>query len=464
MVANRLGRMIRYVQAWRPDSPDSPLDVSPDLSDSDQRRLARNIDQAIDARGGEVAARRKAELVAHTVEGLSPTGRRRFNELLATHYDTDFDEVRARARDLLEHDHDRHEAEANLRAALNPPRLRLLRRLAGMGGGPSFLVKLREDLIGYRSESPELRSLDRDLKALLETWFDVSLLTLERITWESPAALLERLIAYEAVHAIESWDDLKGRLGAARRLYGFLHPAMPDDPLIFVEVALTDGVADSLPVLLDHSSERIDPGKADTAIFYSISNCHRGLAGVSLGDLLIKSVVELIMEELPNIQQFATLSPLPGFRHWLQTTDIASQLGGAEDTVLDETEAEKLNQMAETVRALVADPLPSEADERLVTAKPTLTRLAAQYLTQQRPDGRVIDPVAHFHLSNGASIDRLNWWANPSETGWDRGLSLMVNYRYDRRRIERNHDHYASGAGPITSDTIARLVSRPAKM
>ena len=460
MVTPRLERIVRYVRRWRPagEAPER-LTVSSDLPDADLRRLRRLIDESIDRRGGEVAARRKARLIGTTFSTLNTVGRRRFFEVLATQYDGD-DSVVDRAIDTVLRATDpdqRRRAEAELREALVPRRERLLRRFVGIDGGLPFLVTLREDLLSHLSADPSLAAVDDDLKQILTGWFDVALLRLDRLTWDSPAALLERLIEYEAVHAIESWDDLKGRLGPGRRCYAFLHPGMPHDPLIFVEVALTKGMATSLPDLLDHQAERTDATEADTAIFYSISNCQQGLTGVSLGDFLIKSVAEKLSTDLPNVQNFATLSPLPGFRRWV-TQAIANH-----EIALTPDEARRLspNDPAGAEAAfsnLVKGPVP-ESDQALLTqAEPILMRLAADYLVNNRRGNRALDPVANFHLSNGASIDRLNWLANPSAAGWERGLGMMVNYHYELRSIERNHDRYLDGGEITASDRVRRLL------
>ncbi len=463
MVSTRLDRMVRLVRRWRPppDGSDRPR-FDPDLPDPELRRLRRLIDECIERRGGEVAARRRARTVGLAFSTLSSEGRRRFFTLLAEDYGEDDAAVDAAiaAVTAAQRPEDRREAERTLRRALEPRRERLLRAFAGLDGGLLFLVELREELRRSSSDHPALRAIDDDLRPILESWFDVALLRLERLTWDSPASLLERLIEYEAVHAIESWGDLKGRLGTGRRCYAFLHPSMPDDPLIFVEVALTDGAPQYLPDLLDHdSAERIGATEANTAVFYSISNCHDGLAGVRLGDFLIKSVAEQLAAELPGVRNFVTLSPLPGFRRWLRTElaadgdlvapDEAAELG-------DGDEAEGRRRLATLVQGSLAD-----ADGMLERARPTLMALAARYLLDEQVKGRARDPVAHFHLTNGASIDRLNWWANPSAAGWERGLGMMVNYRYRLRDIERNHDDYVGERRIHASDGVRRLLPAP---
>lgn len=455
MVSRRLDRMVAQVRRWRSGVDTDPLAVDPELSESDRRRLRRLIDECIDGKGGELAARRRASSIAATFLVLDDEGRRGFFRLLADEYDHDDAEV-DRAIDAVVRAHDpddRRRTEKNLRDALRPRRERLFRRFIGLEGGLPFLVDLREELLVHRKADAAMASVDDELRALLEAWFDLAMLQLEQLDWNSPAALLEKLIEYEAVHAIESWDDLKGRLGPGRRCYAFLHPLMPGEPLIFVEVALTRGIAGDLTELLDHEADRIGGHAADTAIFYSISNCHRGLAGVSLGDFLIKKVVEQLQSEFPDLKVFATLSPIPGFRQWLTTAlDRSELLNDDERMILAPDEPDAAVQALRAV--LDSDRPPPRADFDPI--RPVLERLAARYLVREHRGQRAADPVAHFHLSNGARVERLNWMANPGPTGWDRGLGMMVNYRYDLRTLEANHDDYIMNGTIAASDPMAK--------
>lgn len=424
MVTDRLERMVRQVRNWR--SPGSGDDLVPDPSLDDSRALRRSIDDCLSIRGGEVAARKRAKQIGASFLALDRVGRRRFFELLVEDYSHDDLAIDLAAAELAAAatPKERTVAIRNLRGATQPQYEALLERFISFDGGLPFLIDLREELMEHRRSSPALESLDHDLRRMLERWFDVGLLQLERLTWDTPAALLEKLIDYEAVHAIESWADLRGRLGPGRRCYAFLHPGMPGDPLIFVEVALERGIPGSVRDILDHEAERFVATEADTAIFYSISNCHRGLAGVSLGDFLIKRVAEELSSELPNLKHFVTLSPLPGFRRWVEEQPDAP-------------------------------PIPDAPDEHADAAR--FLSLAAQYLSKEQRKGRALDPVAHFHLSNGARIERLHWWANPTDTGWDRGLGMMVNYYYELRSIEENRDRYVQGGRIAISDAIRKL-------
>ncbi len=316
MVADRIERMVRQVRTWRSAGQQDDLVLDPALGD--ERALRRTIDDCLATRGGEVAARKRAKQIGTSFLTLDTNGRRRFFEILAEDYNYDDLAIDLAAAELAAAGSaaERNVAIRGLRAATQPRYELLLERFVSFDRGLPFMIDLREELLENRRSSPALESLDQDLRRMLERWFDVGLLELERLTWDTPAALLEKLIENEAVHAIESWDDLRGRLGPGRRCYAFLHPGMPNDPLIFVEVALDRGIPNSVRSILDHQAQRLDATDADTAVFYSISNCHRGLVGVSLGDFLIKRVVEQLSAELPNLKHFVTLSPLPGFRAW----------------------------------------------------------------------------------------------------------------------------------------------------
>ena len=322
--------------------------------------------------------------------------------------------------------------------------MRLLTQFTTIPDGMKFLVDLRATLLDRLKGDAYLTALDSDLKALLANWFDIGFLELQRIDWHSPAVLLERLVGYEAVHEIRSWSDLKNRLDSDRRCYALFHPSKPAEPLIFVEVALVRGLAGSVQRLLDKKAPLLDPKEADTAIFYSISNCQRGLAGISFGNYLIKRVVGLLESEYRTLKTFATLSPIPGFRRWLDGKLKAEEAGlvSPEETtaLLALAPEPKPANGAAALAALMARRGWAREAGTVKALEPILIRLAARYLLiESRGDKRALDPVAHFHLGNGARIERIMMGADTSDKGVKESATLMVNYVYDPAKIEDYH-------------------------
>ncbi|WP_416896785.1 MAG: malonyl-CoA decarboxylase domain-containing protein [Minwuia sp.] len=384
----------------------------------------------------------------------------RFFGLLAEHYDVDHEEIEKASAALAsaEGDQERRRARRRLRDALVAPRVQLLTQFNSLEHGVKFLVDMRADMLEALPEHPELKGLEEDLQNLLRGWFDIGFLEMAQITFNSPASLLEKLIEYEAVHEIRSWTDLKNRLDSDRRCFSFVHPNMPDEPLIFVEVALVNGISGNVQSLLDEDAPPMDPASADTAIFYSISNCQKGLAGVGFGDFLIKRVVDRLSQRLPNLKDFATLSPMPGFRRWLEGC-----LAG-EDEVL--TDAERKVLLAATgaesgnaaLLAFLWDEDWWRDDKTAAPAEAALMRLGALYLTAEK-DGRglPLDPVARFHLNNGARVERLNWLGNRSRAGIRASAGLMVNYLYKLDQIERNHELFRGDGRIAVSAEVRRL-------
>ena len=311
-------------------------------------------------------------------------------------------------------------------------------------GGTGALIAMRSEITAYLKDEPELKLLDADLKHLFASWFNRGFLELRRIDWQSPAAVLEKLIAYEAVHEIKGWADLRRRLAPDRRCFAFFHPALPGEPLIFVEVALVEGLATSMPPLLsqgvDADAAWAQAERADTAIFYSISNCQEGLRGVSFGNFLIKQVVEELQAEFPRLKRFSTLSPVPGFRRWL-TQQLSGE--GNSDASLQARLARD---------GWWHDPAQSEA------LRPDLMRLAATYLTQRPSSGSRIDPVARFHLGNGARLERINWLSNTAPRGIRESFGIMVNYLYDHDSIETNHEAFVRDSSVVRSGEIDALL------
>ncbi|EWY42106.1 malonyl-CoA decarboxylase [Skermanella stibiiresistens SB22] len=413
-------------------------------------------------RGGEVSARARAAELGRTYLGLDSTGRRNFLTVLARDFDVDRAVV-DKAVDAFHRAVDpasRGDAERALRAALEPGRMRLLTQFNGLPEGIKFLVDMRAQLLEWARDDSLMSALEADMKTLLRNWFDVGFLELRRITWDSPASLLEKLIAYEAVHEIRGWQDLKDRLDSDRRCFAFFHPRMPDEPLIFVEVALVTGMSDNVQTLLDEAAPVQDPQTADTAIFYSISNAQKGLAGISFGNFLIKRVVDDLTAEFPKLKHFATLSPIPGFRRWLD-----GELAKGEGVVTNGESARIADLFADpdvlppesgATLAAVLDRPDWQRDEATVkVVKPILMRLCATYLIDAKAGKRARDPVAHFHLSNGARMERLNWLGDTSDKGLRQSAGLMINYRYKLGDIEANHESY-TGDGKINVSSYVK--------
>ncbi len=440
--------------------------MRPHLPDDDIPRLREQMLACLAARGGEVSARARAAALGRAYLNLDETGRRKFLTVLAQEFDVDRAAVDAAIAAVLAAGDPaaRLRAEAKLKKAMEAPRLRLLTQFNALPNGIKFLVDMRAELLSLGRQDPLFKPLEADLKGLLATWFDVGLLELQEITWRSaPAALLERLIAYEAVHAIKSWDDMKNRLASDRRCFAFFHPRMPDEPLIFVEVALVSGLADNVQHLLDESVPVQDPQKANTAIFYSISNAQKGLAGISFGNFLIKRVVDQLAQEFKGLKTFATLSPIPGFRPWLEQA-----LADGEPRLLLPAERKALKQVADgargakgTLKTLVGDVATWHQDATVCEVlRGPLMRLCARYLTQERrPDGHALDPVAHFHLTNGARMERLNWLADTSANGLQQSAGIMINYLYKLDEIDSNHEAY-TGTGKVAASSAVRSLAK----
>ena len=329
--------------------------------------------------------------------------------------------------------------------AVESPRQEFFRRLNLAPGGTVLIVKMRQALLARLKDHPELRPVDEDLVHLFGSWFNRGFLVMRRIDWSTPAAVLEKIIAYEAVHEIDGWDDLKRRLDPSdRRCYGFFHPSLVDDPLIFVEVALTADIPGSIHNLLTEP-ENQELAKPRTAVFYSISNCQKGLAGISFGNFLIKQVASDLSKEIDSVKTFVTLSPIPGFMRWLDKAREAGTIDARELKLLDHA----------------AWPKKKDAAKRL---SDTILPLAAHYFLQEkRPDGKPLDPVARFHLGNGARLEQINWLADLSERGMAQSAGMMVNYLYDLSDIEKNHEGYAEQGIIAASAAVKRLAPKPSE-
>lgn len=404
--------------------------IASDLPDEDRSYLVEMINQCLGAKGGEVSCRAQAADLAMTYMGLTKTGRERFLNILATDFQLDWETLREiyKKMETSTDTGERLQLQTDLTDAMAPPNIMLIKKFSSLPNGFKFLIDMRADLLPIRKNSPYLKKLDSDLKNILSSWFDVGLLDLEEITWQkSAASLLEKLIEYEAVHEIKSWQDLKNRLDSDRFCYAFFHHKIPDEPLIFVEVALTNKIPGCIQELLDEKADTINPSEADTAVFYSISNSQGGLAGISLGNFLIKRVVRELSHKLDNLRHFVTLSPIPGFKNWL----MAEIREGKNDLLnrLNITE-EKINSAWHRESVLANQ------------FKPLLMRLCARYLVSAKRGEKAKDPVTNFHLTNGASLHRINWLADTSEKGMGQSLGIMANYYYDLGQIEKNHELY----------------------
>ncbi len=447
----------RIAGVWR--------DMAQGVAREEDDSIAAQMQACLAGRGGEVSARNRAAKLAQAYLALDAAGRRGFLETLAG-FDSDAEAVDV-AYDAMREAGDpaaRAAAKAQLRRVLEPPRARLLAQFTAIPDGMKFLVDLRAELRAMMDGDKLLTALESDLRALLASWFDVGFLELRAIDWNSPAALLEKLAGYEAVHGVRSWRDLKNRLDSDRRCYAFFHPRMPAEPLIFVEVALERGLADSVQRLLDPKAPLMDARNADTAIFYSISNCQRGLAGISFGNFLIKRVVDVLSAELRNLRSFATLSPVPGFRRWLdEQLARSSGLLSEEEASALRTAAPPTGAAPESGEAALAAILAARGWWRdgamRRAAEPVLLRLCARYLLNESRNGRALDSVAHFHLSNGARLERVIPLADTSEKGFRESAGIMVNYLYDPAKIETYHEDYA-GEGKRNAATAVRRLAR----
>jgi len=403
------------------------------------RRLIASCNKLLSERG-EAAGVSLARITLDLYRELDPKEQAQFFAALLAEFSPDPIQVLAASKAYAA-----EPSAANLSqlsVAAEPPRQELLRRLNRAPGGTATILRMRERLLELKRDQRELDAVDWDLRHLLSSWFNPGFLQIVRVDWRTPAYLLEQIILHEAVHEIRGWDGLRRRLEVDGRCFAFFHPALPDEPLIFVEVALMDRMADAVPPLLDAQSSSNDPSRATTAVFYSISNCQPGLRGVSLGNFLIKNVVDVLSREFPRLKVFCTLSPVPGFVAWL-------------GPLLERTGAEQSRPLARALKAVAAElgpdiariaSDPDAAGERLAPLKEPLTQLCATYLLHRGDNIEPAqDPVARFHLNNGAKLERINWLADNSRKGLRESLGMMVNYLYEPRAIEGNHEKFVRG-------------------
>lgn len=396
-------RPIRFSVGWAKD--DRPIE---------------ELSAALVSASGEGSGRRFAERILDQYQTLDDAGKHAFFTHVSTSMNIEPDAVRETLA-AYETAPGRSSYKAFMLAA-EPPRQEMIRRLNMVPGATEILVRMRADLLRLGVDDPALQALDVDFRHLFASWFNRGFLVLRRISWESPAHILEKIIAYEAVHAIQSWEDLRRRLKPDdRRCFAFFHPAMPDEPLIFVEVAFSKGVPGSIQDLLAEEREPTSQDQANTAVFYSISNCQAGLASISFGNSLIKQVARDLAADLPQIRTFVTLSPIPGLAGWLAENDIPSD--------------------------------PQDA--------PEMRRLAAEYLLHaKRADGLPRDPVARFHLGNGAQVHAVHADADMSDKGQAQSGGTMVNYLYDLAKISENHERFVS-AQTVTASSDVKALAAP---
>lgn len=449
------------------------------LPNADLPRLerARQLAHALLGGRGEASGAALAEALHHAIEDLTASERNAFLVYLSGNFGPDPARLQEAADAYLASPGP--EAAAALAEAATPPRQELLRRMNMAPGGTAALVAMRRHVLARLPEDRSLQPLEADLRHLLASWFNRGFLELRRIDWRTPAFILEKIIAYEAVHEVQGWDDLRRRLAPDRRCFGFFHPALPDEPLIFVEVALVRGLAAAIEPLLsregDDASFRAAELSADTAIFYSISNCQSGLRGISFGNFLIKQVVDELQAELPQLHQFSTLSPVPGFRaaleKWLAAMPAERQplaLSGEERahllaaaSVAQDIQEAAPDSHAEiaALRAVLAIPFWWQQEQPAMALKPVLLRLAALYLTGGFESVTRADPVARFHLGNGARLERINWLGNLSARGISESFGIMVNYLYDPASIEANHEAFQRDGTVVRGASVEALLA-----
>lgn len=427
------------------------------LREDDARDSLDSLCRRLITGRGEASNIALAREILQRFEGLDDEAKTAFMLTLAEDFGPDPGQIQRAAAAFR---NNRPETLVNLIGATEPPRQELFRRLNMAPLGTASLVSMREQLLGRLKEHPSLGSVDADFRHLLSSWFNRGFLRLQKIDWHSPAIVLEKLMRYESVHPIRDWDDMHRRLDDDRRCFGFFHPALPDEPLIFVEVALTRGLAAEIAPLIDPGAPIADPYAADTAMFYSINNALKGLRGISFGNFLLKQVLSELAAELPNLKHFATLSPMPRFAEglrMLKAGEIDGWSAAGVNRVLSDHQA-RLKQ-----HTGLADPLdavcdllrePSAEKEQLLAAP--LARLALLYLSEFRQGDICFDPVAAFHLANGAILERINVFADRSGHGESQSHSVMVNYRYDPELVVANHEAFVREGHIVMSRPLQR--------
>ncbi|WP_339047218.1 malonyl-CoA decarboxylase [Candidatus Mesenet endosymbiont of Phosphuga atrata] len=441
-ILRALGEATETVRSWVGS-------ISEDLTgNKDIEALKMKMQECLNPKGGEVTARRNTVSLGNLYLNLSEVGKVRFLKILVEEFSANKKEINDKitAYQTNSDPKSSYKLEQELITSLESPRLKILKQFISLENGLKFIVDMRSDALKLKSEHKILSTLEKDLKNILSSWFDVELLDFCQITWDSSASLLEKLIKYEAVHKITSWDDLKNRLGLC---FAFFHYKIPNEPLIFVEIALTDEIANNIQSLLDESIPATDPKSMNTAMFYSISNTQAGLSGINLGNFLIKRVVERLSQEFKNIKTYATLSPMPSFTKWLSNVPKPEQL--AQKLKIDKP----ISEVLEYINLPQIQNCPDDI-------KQIILKLCAHYLLKVKNEksNSAFDPVAHFHLSNGASIKRLNWLADTSEKGINQSFGIMVNYLYELSKIDHNHENYMINKIMSSTKDVSSLLSK----
>lgn len=419
----------------------------------DEKDDIETLARALMSGRGEASGVAIARQLVNRLKVADAEERRCFFTYLADELQPDPQKVREAAEDYIANPGE--ETLKALQEVTESPRREFFHRLNLSPGATAEIVALRHDLLRMPKSEPGIQTIDGDLQQLLQTWFNRGFLLLRRIDWQTPAAILEKIIAYEAVHEIKGWDDLRRRLDPSdRRCFAFFHPSLVDEPLIFVEVALAREIPEAIDPLLEARRGPADPIPT-TAVFYSISNCQDGLKGVSFGNFLLKQVVEELVRELPTLTTFVTLSPAPHFARWLDRA-----MANGADTSIAPKDQEILAVLRDPRWVEVARGLGAKA----APLKTTILQLAAHYfLAAKSSDQRPVDPVARFHLGNGARLERINWLADTSEKGLRSAHGLMVNYRYELSEIEKNHEAYAADGTVAVARQVKALLKPPAK-
>lgn len=453
----------KIINAWYEARNTFPK-IQKNIPEEDKELLINQIRSCIKKEGGDISRQAKVVHLAIIYLNSSAKGKKQFLKIISCEFGIDTKKLQEKINILAnfnEDSTDRIKAEIELSKALIPPRVKFLRQLAELPNGFIFLKDMRQDLLKFKKDVPRLKKLDNDIKAILKQYFNLNTLKLREITWDSSASMLERLTKYEAVHEIKSWNHLKHRLKTNHKMFGFFHPLMPNDPIIFVEIALVKGLADNIQKLIEFGYENTNLNNADTAIFYSISSTQEGLRGISFGNFLIKKVVKKLRSEYPNIKYFSSLSPIPLFSSWL-----TKHLENKKNSFCNRQEIKVLQKLSgkqnpnDAILSLIQNENWHESKKTEASLKIPLMRLCVHYLSKVKRTGKIkaYDPVANFHLTNGAVIRQLNWLGDTSQNGMKQACGLMVNYKYKLSKIVDFHEAYLNSGMIHIAENVLKIV------